>query len=183
MKSEWMAGAALSALIALGMTACDAGPAAVAARQPALEPVAYQPAETPAPEPRQTRRRPAAEPVQVAMIGGKPMWAANRDNSGEENAKAQFERNGADFGTPSVEAYVRRAHDFSAEPPRGTQRIERANGDLLLYDARANVFAVFTKDGAPKTMFKPRDGAAYWKEQQARGSDRAQAPGASPDRG
>ena len=36
------------------------------------------------------------------------------------------------------------------------------------YDAKANVFAVVTKDGAPRTMFKPRDGAAYWDQQKER---------------
>lgn len=176
MKTEWMVGAALSGLMALSMTACDAGPAAVATRDP-VEPVSYQRAEKAAATP----RRPRAD-APVAMIEGKPMWAANRDNTGEENARAQFERNGADFGTPSVETYVRRAHDFAGSPPRGTERIERANGDVLLYDAKANVFAVVAKDGAPKTMFKPRDGMAYWREQQARGSDRATAKG-TVDRG
>ena len=164
MKTEWMVGAALSGLMALSMTACDAGPAAVAARAQA-EPASYAAAETAAPA-----SRPARTVAQVALIDGRPMWAANRDNSGEDNARAQFERNGADFGTPSVDAYVRRAHDFAAAPPRGTERIERANGDLLLYDAKANVFAVVARDGAPKTMFKPRDGAAYWREQLAWGS-------------
>ena len=39
------------------------------------------------------------------------------------------------------------------------KRIDRANGDALLYDAKSNTFAVVTKAGAPRTMFKPRDGA------------------------
>jgi pyocin large subunit-like protein len=44
----------------------------------------------------------------------------------------------------------------------------RSNGDALLYDAKTNTFAVVTKAGAPRTMFKPRDGAAYWEQQVAR---------------
>ena len=38
-----------------------------------------------------------------------------------------------------------------------------------MYDrGSANVFAVVSRDGAPRTMFKPRDGAAYWQEQKDR---------------
>ena len=44
----------------------------------------------------------------------------------------------------------------------------RANGDTLIYDPKANVFAVRSKAGAPRTMFKPDDGMAYWQEQKAR---------------
>ena len=53
----------------------------------------------------------------------------------------------------------------------------RSNGDKLIYNSKTNVFAVVTKDGAPRTMFKPRDGAAYWDEQKAREADRAKDDG------
>ncbi|HWQ85466.1 hypothetical protein [Brevundimonas sp.] len=39
---------------------------------------------------------------------------------------------------------------------------------MLLYQASTNTFAVVSRDGVPKTMFKPREGAAYWAEQKAR---------------
>ena len=52
--------------------------------------------------------------------------------------------------------------------------INRQNGDRLIYDPRANVFAVVSKDGAPRTMFKPRDGAAYWAQQKDREARRAE---------
>ena len=38
---------------------------------------------------------------------------------------------------------------------------------MLLYHASTNTFAVVSRDGVAKTMFKPRDGAAYWAEQKA----------------
>jgi len=153
MKLDWISGPSIAGLMALSMAACDAGPKAAVAQTA------------------------AASPVAAKEIGGKPYWAANRDRSGEENAQRQFDRNGADFATPSVQAYVQRAHAFVEAPPRGTERIERPNGDVLLYDAKANVFAVVARDGAPRTMFKPRDGAAYWQEQKT-SADRAQATGA-----
>jgi pyocin large subunit-like protein len=34
----------------------------------------------------------------VALVDGKPMWAANRQHTAEENANYQFQRDGADFG-------------------------------------------------------------------------------------
>ena len=57
---------------------------------------------------------------------------------------------------------------FVESPPRGTETLTRRNGDKLLYDPHGNVFAVVTRDGAPRTMFKPRDGQAYWAEQKQR---------------
>ena len=68
---------------------------------------------------------------------------------------------------PSVDAYVRQAHAFITNPPAGTETARRRNGDTLFYHAASNTFAVATSDGAPRTMFKPDEGAAYWAEQQA----------------
>jgi hypothetical protein len=53
------------------------------------------------------------------------------------------------------------------------QKVERSNGDALLYDAKTNTFAVVTKGGAPRTMFKPRDGATYWQQQVSREQSRS----------
>ena len=33
----------------------------------------------------------------VALVDGKPMWAANRQHTAQENANYQFQRDGADF--------------------------------------------------------------------------------------
>ena len=102
------------------------------------------------------------------LVDGVPMWSDNRSHSAEENADYHFHRDGPDFGASDVKDYVAKAHHFMEHPPTGAETINRPNGDKLLYDAKSNTFAVERKDGAPRTMFKPRDGAAYWKEQQAR---------------
>jgi pyocin large subunit-like protein len=104
----------------------------------------------------------------VKLVHGKPMWAANRRHSADENAEYQFDRDGADFGARSVDDFVTKVHAFVDHPPAGAQTLVRTNGDKLIYDSKANVFAVVTKDGAPRTMFKPRDGAAYWDQQKER---------------
>ena len=113
---------------------------------------------------REDRTDPRTLPV-PAHDDGSPMWAANRRLPAQEAAERQFKRNGKDFGASTVAQYVDKAHDFVASPPSGTLRHTRSNGDKLLYDPKGNVFAVATKDGAPRTMFKPEDGAAYWEKQ------------------
>jgi pyocin large subunit-like protein len=105
------------------------------------------------------------------------MWAANRRHSADENAEYQFNRDGADFGAKSVDDFVTKVHAFVDHPPADAATLVRSNGDKLIYDSKSNVFAVVTKDGAPRTMFKPRDGAAYWDEQKAREADKAQNGG------
>ena len=110
--------------------------------------------------------RSADRDAEVRKAGdGKPMWASSRQRAGEENAQRQFERNGADFSAVSLDAYVKKAHDFVDAPPKGALTVARRNGDVLYYDPKANVFAVADREGAPRTMFKPRDGMSYWLEQ------------------
>jgi pyocin large subunit-like protein len=112
----------------------------------------------------------------VALVDGKPMWAANRRHTAQENANYQFERDGADFGASNLQDFVAKAHAFTSAPPKDALTLMRSNGDKLLYDPAHNVFAVVTKDGAPRTMFKPAAGRAYWDQQvqrQADGGDRS----------
>ena len=114
---------------------------------------------------------PRKEPVK--LVQGKPMWAANRRHTADENAQYHFERDGADFGASSVDDYVAKAHAFVDKPPKDVVTLVRSNGDKLMYDAKGNVFAVVSREGAPRTMFKPRDGAAYWDQQKQREADRS----------
>ena len=168
-----------AAVIALGLGACDAGPPAVskapqanaqAAAAPAAQAGAQASAQASATDPRDA-------PVPLAT-DGKPMWAANRTHTAQENADYQFNKNGKDFGAATEADYVARAHAFVDAPPTGVKRIARSNGDALLYDAKTNTFAVVTKAGAPRTMFKPRDGASYWDQQVAREQARSAKPSA-----
>ncbi len=119
----------------------------------------------------------------VPLVDGKPMWAANRLHSADENARYQFAKKGGDFGARSENDYVVKVHAFVERPPSDAQYLDRRNGDRLIYAPRANTFAVVSRDGAPRTMFKPRDGAAYWAEQKDRESKRAKADGGSGDQG
>ena len=116
---------------------------------------------------------------------GKPAWASNRQHTGEENAERQFERNGKDFDAGSLADYEAKAHRFIDSPPKGVLSLARPNGDVLYYDAKANIFVVADRQGAPRTMFKPRDGMDYWTQQKDRAADqdsRAQDDAGRPRR-
>jgi pyocin large subunit-like protein len=179
-------GAGVAALLvgaAVGLSACDGGAASTAARDHAASTSAETTvASTGADRAALTdedradaggdgRSDPRTQPV--AMVDGTPMWAANRQHTAEENADYQFRRDGADFGARDEAAYVRLAHDFTGAPPKDVLTLTRPNGDKLLYDPKRNIFAVVTKDGAPRAMFKPQAGKAYWDQQVARQNDQS----------
>ncbi len=168
-----------SALV-LALGACNAGPPATktAGQAPGGSPPsaastsAAAPAAPGAAESASAATDPRDGPVPLAT-DGKPEWAANRKHTAAENADYQFNKNGKDFDAPTEAAYVAKVHAFVDTPPPTVEKISRSNGDALLYDARTNTFAVVSKTGAPRTMFKPRDGANYWREQVARESAKA----------
>lgn len=186
MRQILTATAALAAVFALA--ACDGGPASKPSRDQADAGSAPTPtakgdvvsadtpdrAETPKVDPR-TQPPP--------MLDGKPMWAANRRLTAEEAAEKQFTRNGKDFGARTVEDYARKAQAFIDNPPKGAEVITRQRGKIM-YDAKSNTFAAATKDGVPRTMFKPEEGAAYWEEAKSRpegGGRRRQRSGGGGD--
>jgi len=117
----------------------------------------------------------------VKLVDGKPMWSASRRYSAEQNARRAFERNGEAFGADTLDAFVKKAHAFVDAPPKGTLTLKRRNGDTLFYDPKGNVFAVASKEGAPRTMFRPDEGRAYWDEQVARETRRNQSARRSRD--
>lgn len=156
-----LGGAAAVALAAL-LAACDGGASAVPVHEATASPPVVDAAEAGTPRAAEARTAP------VRRVDGKPMWSASRRFTADQNAERNFRRNGAAFGTATLEAYVARAHAFIARPPRGAQTLTRRNGDTLIYDPASNVFAVATREGAPRTMFKPDEGPAYWDRVKAR---------------
>jgi pyocin large subunit-like protein len=162
----------LLAAAGLALGACDNGPSAVARKQAAGTQMAENSASQRYPSasasasddtPQLDHRR---DPVK--LVDGAPMWSSSKKFSAEENAQHAFDRNGRDFGANNINAFVEKAHAFVEHPPKGTLTLTRRNGDKLLYDPKGNVFAVASKEGAPRTMFKPDDGMAYWEEQKTR---------------
>lgn len=164
---KWLAVGAV-----LALAACDNGPSAVAPQQSAGTQMATTPeAGAQVQKSGQTDHR--KDPVK--LVDGKPMWSASRKFSAEQNAERAFTRNGEAFGAGTLDQFVDKAHAFVEKPPKGTLTYVRSNGDKLFYDPKGNVFAVATKDGAPRTMFKPDEGRAYWDEQMTREEKRKTA--------
>jgi len=174
-----MAGLKSALSLALGISAmallasCDNGPSAVSKQA-----AGSQMATSQAPERSYGAERSSADDSaprvdhrkdQVAKTDdGKPMWAPSKRFSAEEGAQRQFERDGEAFDAKTVDQFVRKAHAFVGHPPKGTLTLTRKNGDILFYDPKDNIFAVSSKEGAPRTMFKPDDGMAYWEKQKDR---------------
>jgi pyocin large subunit-like protein len=156
--------AAASLLLSLTLAGCDGKSSAVAGRDPGAS--TFQ-----ASSGRGAARARDPRDLPVPQVAGKPMWAANRTHTAEENAQYQFTKNGGDFSAGSESDYVIKAHAFVDKPPHGVETLDRPNGDKLIYDPKANVFAVVSSNGAPRTMFKPRGGASYWAQQKARDAE------------
>jgi pyocin large subunit-like protein len=175
LKSCLLTGGA-AALLIITLAACDGAPSATAARShsggsdrrladsgppsdDSRAPAQYRPAvyttggETSAP-------REAAP-----LFHGKPMWASNKKHSAQENADYHFKRDGEDLVAKNEDDYLTKVHAFVDAPPKGTESLTRSNGDKLMYDAKSNLFAVVDRDGAPRTLFKPRNGPSYWDQQ------------------
>jgi pyocin large subunit-like protein len=179
--------AAVSGAVLMGLAGCDRGPAAIPARDhgasldaaPTTAATGGGRSDRADADLRVATTRDDPRDATVPLVNGKPMWAANRRHTAEENAQYQFARDGADFGAHDVDDFVAKAHAFVDSPPRGVQTLTRNNGDRLLYDPKTNVFAVVSRDGAPRTMFKPRDGASYWDEQKQRLAEDASGGGDS----
>ena len=157
----------LSLGLALVLVAACERPSAVADKTPDQAPVQGLREATPARTAEAGRNE-----APVRELDGRPIWSSSRRGTAEENAQRAFDRNGAAFGAKNLDDFIRKAHAFVENPPAGTERLTRSNGDVLLYDPKDNVFAVVTRDGAPRTMFKPDEGATYWQAQKDRESRR-----------
>jgi pyocin large subunit-like protein len=171
----------MATLVALGisaaalLSACDNGPSAVRQGGSGQTASANAPAQTYGGEARGDNGAAKVDHRKDQVADdGKPVWAPSKAKSADEGAERAFERNGQAFGAKTLDEYVQKAHAFVGHPPKGTQTLTRKNGDTLYYDPKGNVFAVANKEGAPRTMFKPDDGEAYWEKQKTQ-ADRQSA--------
>lgn len=151
----WMAVGVIFAT-ALTLTACGNGDSAVETRDRTAEANAIGP----------TTATEAATPASDAPAK-KTAVTANRRETVDEKIQRLYERNGSDFDAQSAEDFLDKVTRFTTQPPPGTDRATRPNGDTLLYQASTNTFAVVARDGTARTMFKPDNGATYWAEQKA----------------
>ncbi|MES2833611.1 MAG: S-type pyocin family protein [Pseudomonadota bacterium] len=153
MRVQGMTALAVAGLLALA--GCDSGASAVETRDRAgTAEVALVAGEAPV-------------GIEATAEAPKTVITANKRETVDAKAQRLFERNGAAFGARSAEDYLAKVQAFVANPPRDADRATRPNGDVLYYQASTNTFAVVSRDGVPRTMFKPDDGPAYWAKQKA----------------
>ncbi|MEC4723925.1 hypothetical protein RY831_33035, partial [Noviherbaspirillum sp. CPCC 100848] len=82
-----------------------------------------------------------------------------------ENAYGHWKKHRHEFHElPNSKQYVDAAYKYVNNPPENALMKIR-NKDVLFYDQRTNTFLVKGENGAPKTMFRPKDGIEYWNRQ------------------
>ena len=164
-------GLSAAMLAALSLAACNK-PSAVSGQGGSAPPPTARPPMRP------SRARPMARPTPrpIRATGRCPRWTASRCGPPTEatpprrTPSISSPRTARDFAAANESDYVRKAHAFVDRPPKDVETIARSNGDKVMYSATGNTFAVVTRDGAPRTMFKPRDGASYWAQQKTEGA-------------
>ncbi len=108
-------------------------------------------------------RQATLEALEQAKV---PLWTSTGTRTARENAVAHWEKHKAEFPEyDDAEAYIAGVHEFFSNPPPGTLKKRRRNGDQLQYHPESNTFAVRDRRGAPRTMFRPRNGMRYWNRQ------------------
>lgn len=97
---------------------------------------------------------------------GGPIWSTTKSKSAVENAFGHWSKHKSEFPElQNAKQYAERAKDFLTNPPKGALTKTNSRGDTLRYDPGTNTFGVLGKDGAPRTMFRPKDGMDYWNRQ------------------
>ena len=94
------------------------------------------------------------------------IWSSTKNKSAVENAFGHWKKHKSEFPElQNSKQYVEKATDFLTNPPKGALTKTNSRGDTLRYDPNSNTFGVLSKDGVPRTMFRPKDGMGYWNKQ------------------
>ncbi|MBA4155810.1 hypothetical protein, partial [Flavobacterium sp.] len=104
-------------------------------------------------------RTTTAEKNVVAING--PIWNSTKTKTAVENAFYHWEKHGKEFPELlNAKQYVEYAHEFF-KSKNALVKI-RPKGEIIRYDLLSNTYGTFTKNGVPKTMFKPKQGIVYF---------------------
>jgi pyocin large subunit-like protein len=93
---------------------------------------------------------------------GRQIWSSTNKKTSVQNAFKHWKDHKNEFPELfNAKQYVERSHSLFQHSEKTLTKI-RSNGEILYYQPTSNTFGAFTKDGVPKTMFRPRDGIYYW---------------------
>ena len=77
-----------------------------------------------------------------------------------------YRKHGREFGTITVEQYLRGAQELRDRPAGGAiLEAARPDGSVTRFDRDSGDFIAFSRDGVIRTYFKPTDGERYYKRQ------------------
>jgi RHS repeat-associated protein len=103
---------------------------------------------------------------------GNPIAAANRyapKDFAQGQLERHFNKHASEWGAGNITqaGYLKRARDLLGRDIGGDilGQVRAEGGDILRYNARTNEFAVGAADGTIRTMFRPKEGIAYWLKQ------------------
>ena len=104
-----------------------------------------------------------------ANLGKRPedkIWTETNKKESVKHAYDHWDKHKHEFPEfQNSKQYVDATHNFVRNPPEGTLKKVRENGDTLYYNPSKNIFAIKNADGTPRTMFKPEKGLEYWNKQ------------------
>ncbi len=77
-----------------------------------------------------------------------------------------FRKHGREFGTITMEQYLRKAQELRDRPAGGAVlETVRPDGVVTRFDRESGDFIAFNREGVIRTYFRPADGEAYYKRQ------------------
>jgi pyocin large subunit-like protein len=101
-----------------------------------------------------------------------PAAAKRRDIGFTSRAKLleHYQKHGREFGTITVEEYLRRAQELRDAPVGGdVLEIVRADHVITRFQRSTGSFLAFNRDKTIRTYFKPNTGETYFRRQGQRG--------------
>ena len=92
--------------------------------------------------------------------------ATKRQFKTEELLVKHFEKHQKEYGTISVQEYLRQATILANEQPSDdVVQLRRSDNSIAKYRFSTNDFVVVNEDGTIRTLFKPEKKEAYWDEE------------------
>ena len=94
------------------------------------------------------------------------IWSETKKKKPVKNAFDHYKKHKNEFPEyKNSKEYVEGTKKFLNNPPKGTLTKINSKGDILRYNPKTNTFGVLSKDGVPRTMFRPEKGIEYWNMQ------------------
>lgn len=112
---------------------------------------------------------PAARDVRGESRQPAPTPDARSGFASREKLIQHYRKHGAEFGSVSMEEYLRRAQDLR-DRKRSTDVLEfvRPDGIVSRFEKSTGTFVAFNANGIIRTCFKPNDGEAYFHRQKTK---------------